>query len=89
MLRNPHGKCVAILGISVLNLPSWVSPFANVEYNNVNTTVAKTRVSNVMVHLSSSVLHKMTGELYSFSLGLLKPASLLSVVDILLCWGAC
>ena len=88
-LSSLHGKCVAILNINVLHLPSWLSPCENVEYNDVNTTVTKTRVSNVMVHLSSSVLHKMTEEVYSFSPGLLKPASLLSAVGVLLCWGAC
>ena len=66
-----------------------MSPYENVEYNDVNTTVVKTRVSNAMVHLSPSVLHNMTEEVYSFSPGLLKPASLWSALGILLGWGAC
>ena len=42
-----------------------------------------------MVPSPPSVLHNMTEEVYSFSPGLLKPASLLSALGILLCWGAC
>ena len=63
-----------------------MSPYESVEYYNINTTVVNTRVSNVMVHLFSSVLHKMTEEVYSFGPGLLKPANLLSAIGILLCW---
>ena len=88
-LSSLHIKCVAILSINVLHLPSWVSPYENVKYNDINTTVAKTRVSNAMVHLSPSMRHNMTEEVYSVSPGLLKPASLLSALSILLCCGAC
>ena len=70
-LSSLHGRCVTILSINVLHLPSLVSPYENVEYNDVNTTVVKTKVSNAMVHLSPSVLHNMTEGVYSFSPGLL------------------
>ena len=88
MLSNLHCKCVAVLSINVLHLPSWVSPYENVEYNDINITVAKTRVSNVVVHVSSSVLNKTTEEVYSFSPSLLIPAILLGALGFLLCWGA-
>ena len=66
-----------------------MSPYENVEYNDVNTTVVRTRVLNAMVHIFPSVLHNMTEEVYSFGPGLLKLVSLLSALGILLCWGAC
>ena len=88
-LSSLHGKCVVILSTKCPTSPLLGDPYENVEYNDVNTTAGKTRVSNVMVHLSPSVLNNMTDNVYSFRPGLLKPASLLSALGILLYWGAC
>ena len=67
MFYNPKYNCPTS--------PPWISPYENVEYYNTNTTVIKTR--DFIVYLPSSMLYKMTEEVYSFSPGLLKPASLL------------